>query len=161
MRCAFQSTLHAIAQTAAFRDSIHYSPRSNQLLTKIKSIGFRDSNLEFVGFELIGNQYQQITPNQRGWLWSQVRGLYLGVEAGKLRYFTLDGDLVPTPEEAAFVSTAIGSTSTAIGSTEKKARVNDVELRFLFTTLAIATFRITTVIAVVSIRITCRQVRKL
>jgi Uma2 family endonuclease len=62
---------------------------------------FSPESLEFAGFELIGNQYQKITPNQRGWLWSQVLGLYLGVEAGKLRYFTLDGDLVPTPEEAA------------------------------------------------------------
>ena len=26
--------------------------------------------------------------------------LYLGIYEGKLRYFTLDGDLVPTPEEA-------------------------------------------------------------
>jgi Uma2 family endonuclease len=62
---------------------------------------FSPESLEFAGFELIGNQYQQIRPNQRGWLWSQVLGLYLGVEAGKLRYFTLDGDLVPTPEEVA------------------------------------------------------------
>ena len=30
-----------------------------------------------------------------------VLGLYLGVAAGKLRYFTSDGILVPLPEEAA------------------------------------------------------------
>lgn len=30
--------------------------------------------------------------------------LYLGVEGGKLRYFTPDGDLVPTPEEAAIAA---------------------------------------------------------
>ncbi len=27
--------------------------------------------------------------------------LYLGIESGKLRYFTSEGSLVPTPEEAA------------------------------------------------------------
>ena len=28
-------------------------------------------------------------------------GLYLGIDSGKLRYFTAEGSLVPTPEEAA------------------------------------------------------------
>lgn len=65
---------------------------------------FSPENLEFVGFELVGNTYQEIVPNGRGWRWSQVLDLYLGVEAGKLRYFTQDGDLVPTPEEAAIVA---------------------------------------------------------
>ena len=65
---------------------------------------FSPENLEFVGFELVGNSYQEIAPNAQGWRWSQVLGLYLGVEAGKLRYFTTDGDLVPTPEEAAIVA---------------------------------------------------------
>ncbi|MFH7027174.1 MAG: Uma2 family endonuclease [Heteroscytonema crispum UTEX LB 1556] len=62
---------------------------------------FSPENLEFIGFELVGNQYQEIAPNAQGWRWSQVLNLYLGIEAGKLRYFTPDGDLVPTPEEAA------------------------------------------------------------
>jgi Uma2 family endonuclease len=62
---------------------------------------FSPENLEFVGFELVGNKYQEIIPDGRGWRWSEVLGLYLGVEHGKLRYFTPDGKLVPTPEEAA------------------------------------------------------------
>ncbi|MGH8001921.1 MAG: Uma2 family endonuclease [Brasilonema sp.] len=62
---------------------------------------FSPENLEFFGFELVGNEYQEIAPNAQGWRWSQVLGLYLGVEADKLRYFTSEGDLVPTPEEAA------------------------------------------------------------
>ncbi|MBN3872575.1 Uma2 family endonuclease [Nostoc sp. JL33] len=65
---------------------------------------FSPENLEFVGFELVGNKYQEITPNARGWCWSDVLRLYLGVEEGKLRYFTPDGDLVPTPEEAAIAA---------------------------------------------------------
>jgi Uma2 family endonuclease len=68
---------------------------------------FSPENLEFAGFELVGNKYQEITPNGQGWLWSDVLGLYLGVEAGKLRYFTPDGDLVPTPEEAAIAAQQI------------------------------------------------------
>ncbi|MEA5502222.1 Uma2 family endonuclease [Halotia wernerae UHCC 0503] len=62
---------------------------------------FSPENLEFVGFELVGNKYQEIVPDGRGWRWSEVLGLYLGVENNKLRYFTPDGKLVPTPEEAA------------------------------------------------------------
>ncbi|MBD2488096.1 Uma2 family endonuclease [Aulosira sp. FACHB-615] len=62
---------------------------------------FSPESLEFAGFELIGNKYQQIEPDGRGWCWSEVLGLYLGVENAKLRYFTPEGDLVPTPEEAA------------------------------------------------------------
>ncbi|MBD2774691.1 Uma2 family endonuclease [Iningainema tapete] len=62
---------------------------------------FSPADLEFVGFKLVGNTYQEIVPNAQGWLWSQVLELYLGVLSGKLRYFTSNGDLVPTPEEAA------------------------------------------------------------
>jgi Uma2 family endonuclease len=62
---------------------------------------FSPDTLEFEGFRLMGNRYQQITPNERNWRWSEELGLYLGVEADKLRYFTPEGDKVPTPEEAA------------------------------------------------------------
>ncbi|MFH7024689.1 MAG: Uma2 family endonuclease [Heteroscytonema crispum UTEX LB 1556] len=62
---------------------------------------FSPDTLEFEGFRLAGSEYQEITPNANGWRWSQELGLYLGVESGKLRYFTSEGSLVPTPEEAA------------------------------------------------------------
>ena len=62
---------------------------------------FSPDDLEFAGFRLVGNLYQEITPDSRSWLWSEVLGLYLGVAAGKLRYFTPSGVLVPSPEEAA------------------------------------------------------------
>lgn len=61
---------------------------------------FSPDSLEFEGFKLVG-QYQAIAPNERGWRWSEELGLYLGVEEGKLRYFTPSGDKLPTPEEAA------------------------------------------------------------
>ncbi|GAB1538720.1 Uma2 family endonuclease [Scytonema sp. NUACC21] len=62
---------------------------------------FSPETLEFVGFRLVGSQYQEIAPNERGWRWSEELGLYLGIESEKLRYFTAEGDLVPTPEEVA------------------------------------------------------------
>jgi Uma2 family endonuclease len=62
---------------------------------------FDPDSLEFQGFTSIGGAYEPIEPNERGWLWSQQLGLYLGIHQRQLRYFTPDGELVPTPEEAA------------------------------------------------------------
>ena len=62
---------------------------------------FSPQNLEFVGFRLFQGQYEEISPNQAGWRWSESLGLYLGIYEEKLRYFSSAGQLVPTPEEAA------------------------------------------------------------
>jgi Uma2 family endonuclease len=62
---------------------------------------FDPNSLEFEGFTLISGVYQPIKPNEQGWLWSEQLSLYLGIYEGKLRYFTAEGELVPTPEEAA------------------------------------------------------------
>lgn len=56
---------------------------------------------EFKGFELLSGRYQELQPNAQGWLWSGQLGLYLGVLENKLRFFTPEGELVPTPEEEA------------------------------------------------------------
>jgi hypothetical protein len=65
---------------------------------------FDPNTLEFQGFKLEGNQYEAIKPNAQGWLWSDQLGLYLGVFAGKLRYFTPTRELVPLPQEAAIAA---------------------------------------------------------
>jgi Uma2 family endonuclease len=67
---------------------------------------FSPENLEFEGYHLVDQHYQPIAPNPEGWLWSQVLGLYLGVQEGQLRYFTELGQRLPTPEEAAEQSEA-------------------------------------------------------
>lgn len=56
---------------------------------------------EFAGFVLVGGTYQPISPNESGRLWSQQLGLFLGVHNLQLRYFTAEGQIVPTPIEAA------------------------------------------------------------
>lgn len=61
---------------------------------------FSPDTLEFAGFRLDGNKYQPIVPNDQGWLWSKVLGFFLGIEGQELRYFTLEGTVVPTPQEA-------------------------------------------------------------
>ena len=62
---------------------------------------FDPNNLEFAGFHLLDNKYQPLDANSQGWLWSEQLGLYLGVYQDKLRFFTPEGTLVPTPEEFA------------------------------------------------------------
>jgi Uma2 family endonuclease len=62
---------------------------------------------ELVGYRLAGSGYERIEPNERGWLWSEVLGAYLGVWVGEyrgrvwswLRLWDRDGQLVLTREE--------------------------------------------------------------
>ncbi|PLS67343.1 MAG: hypothetical protein CV045_14130, partial [Cyanobacteria bacterium M5B4] len=62
---------------------------------------FSPETLEFAGFKLNLNEYVPIVANEQGWLWSEVLGFFLGIHEGQLRYFSLEGRLIPTPEEAA------------------------------------------------------------
>ncbi|NEQ25975.1 MAG: Uma2 family endonuclease [Microcoleus sp. SIO2G3] len=62
---------------------------------------FDPDTLEFAGFHLLDGQYQPLEPTAQGWLWSQQLELYLGVHQKQLRFFTPEGQLVPTPEEVA------------------------------------------------------------
>jgi hypothetical protein len=61
---------------------------------------FSPETLELAGFRLEVNRYQPIVPNEQGWFWSDVLGLFLGQHDQQLRYFTLEGILLPTPQEA-------------------------------------------------------------
>ena len=59
---------------------------------------------EFAGFHLVDGRYESLEPNAEGWLWSQQLELFLGIREGKLRFFTPNGELVPTPDEAAIAA---------------------------------------------------------
>ncbi|MDB9308384.1 Uma2 family endonuclease [Aphanizomenon sp. CS-733/32] len=61
---------------------------------------FSPNTLELVGWRLTDSEYKTIPASENAWYWSQELGLYLGVWENKLRYFTVEGRLVPTPEEA-------------------------------------------------------------
>lgn len=61
---------------------------------------FDPYSLEFRGFTLIAGEYEELQPNQEGRLWSDELQLYLGIMDEKLRFFTVEGERVPTPEEA-------------------------------------------------------------
>lgn len=65
---------------------------------------FDPDSYTFQGFHLVDGQYQELQPNSQGHRWSQQLGLYLGVYNQTLRFFTTDGQLVPTPEETAAIA---------------------------------------------------------
>ena len=63
---------------------------------------------ELAGYRLQGDDYVPIVPSARGWLWSEVLGVWLGVSDAPflgwryrwLRFYREDGSLVLTGEEA-------------------------------------------------------------
>ena len=67
---------------------------------------FSPEDLELAGWRLIQQEYRGIVANEEGWLWSETLGLYLGVYQDKLRYFSREKQLIPTPEEAALQAQA-------------------------------------------------------
>jgi len=60
---------------------------------------FHPETLEFKGWRLEQGKYKQIEANEQGMLWSQELELFLGVQEMKLRFFTPQLELVPSPEE--------------------------------------------------------------
>jgi Uma2 family endonuclease len=65
---------------------------------------FDPDTLEFAGFRLTNGRYQPIQPNEQNWLWSEQLQLFLGIHDNKVRYFTPEGQLVPSPTEAAIAA---------------------------------------------------------
>lgn len=61
-----------------------------------------------VGWQLRAGKYVELEPNEHGWLWSEELGLWLGLWDGEfqgntttwLRFYTPEGELVPTAAEA-------------------------------------------------------------
>jgi Uma2 family endonuclease len=81
---------------------------------------FDPYNLEFAGFHLLDGAYQALEPNEAGHLWSQQLGLFLGIHAEKLRFFTPEGLLVPTPEESAAAESQRAESALLEAETERQ-----------------------------------------
>lgn len=62
---------------------------------------FHPETLELAGFRLVDGVYRPILGDDRDWRYSEQLGLFLGVHQGQLRYFSEDGELVPTAAETA------------------------------------------------------------
>jgi Uma2 family endonuclease len=62
---------------------------------------FDPDTFELAGFHLLDGRYEPIQPTEQAWLWSEQLELYLGVHGNRLRFFTPEGELIPSPEELA------------------------------------------------------------
>lgn len=93
---------------------------------------FSPDTLEFVGWKLVDGKYQKIEPNEKGWRWSGVLELYLGVEDGELRYFTGEGEKVASPQEEALINKKIAEMEAARAEREtRRAEQLAIKLREL------------------------------
>lgn len=80
------------------------------------------------GFRLAGRAYQPMTPDDRGWLWSEQLGVFLGIlhgvydglEEDWVRLFRPDGSLVPTSEELADAAFQQGEVERQRADTERR-----------------------------------------
>ena len=71
---------------------------------------FSPDTLEFQGFMLERGVYHPIIPNEQGHYLSEQLQLFLGVYEEQLRFFATDGQLLPTPKEAAMESSQRAAT---------------------------------------------------
>lgn len=60
---------------------------------------FSPSSLEFMGYRLIGDFYQEIPLTPSGKRWSEQLQLFLGVDHKKLCYFTPEEELILSPDQ--------------------------------------------------------------
>ncbi|MGI0482851.1 Uma2 family endonuclease [Geminocystis sp. CENA526] len=67
---------------------------------------FSPETMELEGYRLKDNKYQPIIPDENNFYWSESLGLFLGIYEEKLRYFSIDRKLIPTPEESALQAQA-------------------------------------------------------
>jgi hypothetical protein len=81
---------------------------------------FDPHSLEFQGFHLVDGVYHPLEANAQGWLWSQQLGLYLGIHQERLRFFSPEEILVPTPEEAAEAESRRAETERQRAETERQ-----------------------------------------
>jgi len=62
---------------------------------------FHPETLELAGFRLEDGVYRPILGDDRDWRYSEQLELFLGVHDGLLRYFSKEGELIPTAAETA------------------------------------------------------------
>ncbi|MEM9136691.1 MAG: Uma2 family endonuclease [Cyanobacteria bacterium P01_F01_bin.42] len=60
---------------------------------------FHPGTCEFKGLRLVAGQYEELTPNEDGRLWSDQLNLFLGIDKRQLRWYDENGHLIPLPEE--------------------------------------------------------------
>lgn len=64
-------------------------------------VWFHPQKMEFKGFRLVNDRYEEIQPTTEGWLWIDQLELFLGIHERTLRLFAATGEMLLLEEEAA------------------------------------------------------------
>jgi Uma2 family endonuclease len=92
---------------------------------------FSPETLELAGYLLQDGKYESIIPDNNGFFWSESLGLFLGIYQEKLRYFTIERKLVPTPAEAALQAqeAALQAQEAALQAQEEALQAQEAALQ--------------------------------
>lgn len=98
-----------LSPTTAERDKTEKKQLYEQVFGTEEYFWYDPLTRELAGFELVRGRYEPKQPNEKGWLWSEVLEAWLGIWEGEyqrrqmawLRMYDKEGNLVPTPAEAA------------------------------------------------------------
>jgi Uma2 family endonuclease len=88
---------------------------------------FHPVTLEFKGFRLFDGKYQPLQANEEGWLWSEELELFLGIYKSHLRFFGVDKQLIPTPEEAERIEKEAAQQRAEVERLQKEAAQQQAE----------------------------------
>jgi len=89
---------------------------------------FSPETMELEGYRLDDGKYQPIIPDENNFYWSESLGLFLGIHDDKLRYFSIERTLIPTPAESALQAQAEVFQAQA-EALEAKQRVSELEAK--------------------------------
>lgn len=89
-------------------------------------------SLEFAGFHLVDGVNEPIEADENGRMWCQQLELFLGIHESQLRFFTPEGELVPTPKESAVMrETALELEREQLAQERQRAELLAAKLREL------------------------------
>lgn len=89
---------------------------------------FSPETIELEGYRLDDGKYQPIIPDENNFYWSESLGLFLGIHDDKLRYFSFERKLVPTPSESA-LQAQVEASQAKTEALEAKQRVSELEAK--------------------------------
>ncbi|MEM7533552.1 MAG: Uma2 family endonuclease [Chloroflexota bacterium] len=82
------------------------------------------TSFQLVGYEMIGNGYVEMTPNEQGWLWMPPVNAWIGVQGNEVRCYDADGNYLPshaeTTEQLAETSEQLAETSEQLAETSEQ-----------------------------------------
>ncbi len=99
--------IELISPTSATLDRVIKKQLYAEVFRTLEYFWYDPATRELQGWHLTNEHYEPLSPDERGFIWSRVLGLFIGLWEGMyqgetsswVRFFTRQGDLVLLPEE--------------------------------------------------------------